>query len=90
MGAPCDKSLIIWLQKYARSDWLLSGHYVLAMTGHYYSNCRCPRHIQSIFKLDSGHPYGHPCYGQLTAVKRVSADQCDMTVSRAQVYNSLR
>ena len=30
---------------------------------------RCPRHIQSVFlntKLDSG----HPCYGQLTAVKR--------------------
>ena len=27
--------LIIWLQKYAQSDWLLSGHYFLVMTGHY-------------------------------------------------------
>ena len=27
--------LIIWLQLYARSDWLLSGHYFLVMTGHY-------------------------------------------------------
>ena len=51
---------------------------------------RCPRHRQSVFKVDSGHPYGHPCYGQLTAVNRVSTDQCHMTVSRAQEYNSLR
>ena len=28
-------TFIIWLQKYARSDWLLSGHYFLVMTGHY-------------------------------------------------------
>ena len=27
--------VIIWLQKYAHSDWLLSGHYFLVMTGHY-------------------------------------------------------
>ena len=26
---------IIWLQKYVHSDWLLSGHYFLVMTGHY-------------------------------------------------------
>ena len=26
---------IIWLQKYAHYDWLLSGHYFLVMTGHY-------------------------------------------------------
>ena len=26
---------IIWLQKYTHSDWLLSGHYFLVMTGHY-------------------------------------------------------
>ena len=26
---------IIWLQQYARSHWLLSGHYFLVMTGHY-------------------------------------------------------
>ena len=25
----------IWLQQYARSDWQLSGHYFLVMTGHY-------------------------------------------------------
>ena len=27
---------IIWLQKYARCDWLLSGHYFLVMTGHFF------------------------------------------------------
>ena len=27
--------IIIWLKQYARSDWLLSGHYFLVMTGHY-------------------------------------------------------
>ena len=27
--------IIIWLQQYARSDWLLSGNYFLVMTGHY-------------------------------------------------------
>ena len=31
-----------------------------------------------------------PCYGQFTAVNKIPADQCHMTVSRAQVYNSLR
>ena len=31
---------------------------------------RCPRQMQSVFELDSGHPYEHPCYGQLTAVKK--------------------
>ena len=30
------------------------------------------------------------CYVQLTAVKKASADQCHVTVSRAQVYKSLR
>ena len=30
------------------------------------------------------------CYVQLTAVKKASANQCHVTVSRAQVYNSLR
>ena len=39
--------------------------------------------------LTCGRPYGNPCC-QLAAVKRASADQCQMTVSRAQVYNSLR
>ena len=29
------RPFIIWLQKYAHSDWLLSGHYFLVMTGHY-------------------------------------------------------
>ena len=32
---------------------------------------------------------GHSCCDRLTAVKRVSADQCHMTASRAQVYNPL-
>ena len=31
---------------------------------------------------------GHSCCDQLTAVKKVSADQCHMTASQAQVYNS--
>ena len=31
---------------------------------------RCPRHLQSVCELDGGHPYEHPCYGQLTAVKK--------------------
>ena len=29
------RTLIIWLQQYVRSDWLLSGHYFLVMTEHY-------------------------------------------------------
>ena len=33
--ARCNESFIIWLRQYARSDWLLSGHYFLAMTGFY-------------------------------------------------------
>ena len=28
-------TFIIWLQWYVRSDWLLSRHYFLVMTGHY-------------------------------------------------------
>ena len=28
-------TFIIWLQKYARFDWLLSGYYFIVMTGHY-------------------------------------------------------
>ena len=28
---------------------------------------------------------GHPCYGQLTPVNKVSADQYHMTISQAQV-----
>ena len=47
---------------------------------------RCPRHVQSVFNLI----VDIPCYGQLTAVKKVSADQCHVSVLRAQVYNSLR
>ena len=31
-----------------------------------------------------------PCYGQFTAVNKIPADQCHMTVSHVQVYNSLR
>ena len=30
------------------------------------------------------------CYDQLTVVNRASTDQCHMTVTQAQVYNSLR
>ena len=45
------------------TDWLFSCN-VQALLA------RCPRHMQSVFELDSGHPYEHPCYGQLTAVKK--------------------
>ena len=38
----------------------------------------------------SGQPDGHPFYGQLTVVKKVSTDQCHQTVSQVQVCNSLR
>ena len=45
------------------TDWLFSCN-VQALLA------RCPRHMQSVFELDSGHPCEHPCYGQLTAVKK--------------------
>ena len=49
---------------------------------------RCARHIKSVFNLIVNI---HVMVNwQLSNVKRVSADQCHMTVSRAQVYNSLR
>ena len=52
---------------------------------------RCPRHIQSVFNfIVDNHPYGHPCLmvnRQLS--KRVSADQCHLTASRAKVYKLL-
>ena len=100
---------IIWLQWYARSDWLFSCNDQALLA-------RCPRHIQSVFNfmivdilmdihvmvnwqlskrypltsvtwlyLLKSYPYGHPCYGQLTAVK-VSADQCHLTVSLNNLY----
>ena len=51
------------------------------MTGHLLHVARCPRHIQPVFNLIVDmHPYGHPCCGQLTAVKKVSTDQYPMTV----------
>ena len=45
------------------------------------------RDLQSVLNLilDS-----HVMVMQLTSVKRVTADQCHMTVSRAQLYNSFR
>ena len=49
---------------------------------------RCARHIKSVFNLIVNI---HVMVNwQLSNVKRVSADQCHMTVSGAQVYNSLR
>ena len=95
---------IIWLQGYARSDWLFSCNDQALLA-------RCPRHIQSVFNfmivdilmvnwqlskrypltsvtslyLLKSYPYGHPCSGQLTAVK-VSADQCHLTVSFNKLY----
>ena len=49
---------------------------------------RCARHIKSVFNLIVNI---HVMVNwQLSNAKRVSADQCHMTVSRAQVYNSLR
>ena len=40
-------NLIIWLQQYVRSDWLLSGHYFLVMTGH----CEIHSHLDGSFEL---------------------------------------
>ena len=67
-------------------DWLLSGHYFFVMTGQYYRHCKVSKAYTICVQLDSG----HQCYGQLTAVKRVPADQCNRAVSRAQVHTSLR
>ena len=64
------------------SDWLFSCYDRALLT-------TCARHIQSVFNF-KGHPYGHPCYGQLIALKGVSADQCHLTVSQAQAHGSLR
>ena len=49
---------------------------------------RCARHIKSVFNLIVNI---HVMVSwQLSNAKRVSADQCHMTVSRVQVYSSLR
>ena len=40
-----------------------------------------------MYNLSSGHPYKYPCYGKLSAMKKVSTDQRHLTVSRAQLYN---
>ena len=42
--------------------------------------------VYTVYFLD----VGHQCYDQLTPVKKVSADQYHVTISRAQVYSSSR
>ena len=80
---------IIWLQQYACSNWLLKQ--AVFSCNDQALLARCPRHIQPVFNLIVDmHPYGHPCCGQFTAVKKVFTDQYHMTVLQAQVYNSLR
>ena len=39
------RTLIIWLQQYVRSDWLLSGHYIFSCNDRALP-AWCPRHIQ--------------------------------------------
>ena len=77
----CISILIIWLQQHARSDWLFSCNDRPLLA-------RCPR--QSVFKLivDSLMDLNVVFNWQLS--KRVSADQCQLTVLLPQVYNSLR
>jgi len=48
------------------SDWLFScTDWALFSCDDWALLARCPRHIQTVFN-----PYGHQCYGQLTALKR--------------------
>lgn len=78
-----NKTLTILLYGYNSTRALIDCF--LVITRHYFvlNNrallARCPRC-----------PCGHPCYSQLTAVKRVSADQGHLTVSQGQVYDLLR
>ena len=52
----------------------------------YYSAARSPRHILFVFTF-----YWTSLLWSIDSCpKRASADQCHMTVSRAQEYNSLR
>ena len=48
------------------------------------------RHVETFYTICVKFGIGHPCYWQLTAVKKLSADQCHTTASRAQEYNSWR
>ena len=51
---------------------------------------RCPRHIQSVFNFIVDIPMDIHIMVNWQLSKRASAVQCHMTVSWAQVYNSLR
>ena len=58
---------IRWLQKYARPDWLFSCQDRASFSCNDRALlARCPSSMGICVKLDSG----HPCYGQLTAVKK--------------------
>ena len=73
----------IWLQQYARSCWLFSCNDRALLA-------RCPRHMQSVFNLMVDIPMDIHVMVNWQLSKRLSTDQCHPTVSRAQVYKSLR
>ena len=81
------KLFIIWRQKYARPDWLFSCQDRASFSCNDRSLlARCPRHTQSVLNLIVDI---HVMVNwQLS--KRVSADQCHLTVSQAQLFSSLR
>ena len=86
MCSHCFSIIIIWLQQYTHSDWLLGRHYFLVMT----LLARYPMHVQSVFKLIVDILMDIHVMVNWQLSTRVSADPCHMTVSQAQVYNSFR
>ena len=74
---------IIWLQWYVCSYWLFSCNDRALLA-------RCPRHIQSVLNLIVDILMDTHVVVNWQLSKRVSIDQCHLTVSRAQVYNLLR
>ena len=86
MCSHCFSIIIIWLQQYTHSDWLLGRHYFLVMT----LLARYPMHVQSVFKLIVDILMDIHVMVNWQLSTRVSADPCHMTISQAQVYNSFR
>ena len=79
--------IIIWLKKYARPDWLFSCQDRASFSCNDRTLlARCPRHTHSVLNLIVDI---HVMVNwQLS--KRVSADQCHLIVSQAQLFSSLR
>ena len=75
--------LSTWLQLYPRSDWLFSCNDRVLLAW-------CPRHKQSVFNLMLDILIDVHVMFNWQLSKRLSTDQCHLTVSQNQVYNSLR